>query len=1389
MSHGRRMLEAQVQKESTSATRDDGRVDDGHLRNISRALNDDGTPVRPVRHSSSSSVRRSGEGRGAEEAQDGGERLCDPSLASPPPWPGVQLSREDTSAQSEKERRGAWKSPSNPQINLGRRQSASTGAVEGGDRVQLEESGQRGAARHIDVDASSLSDDEEAPATPTKGGNKDNAYSKARPLGRDGHGSSKETRPSARRSNEERRAKRCSRSASRGGGGIPSYPADRICLQNTSTDTPPRSASSSLPNNRITNMATPATSRLTAQPPPSPEAAMGSAPSRSSASSASFQGTAEGEPHSRTPSRSPPPVTLTKAPLAGLRAASLQWPITAALQLPSAAQSNNSSSKVSADIAAESCSSHGQRPPPLFPPGSTLTPSSVSSGTTTTTAAAVSAQALTLPMVLMSPASPPLRAGVSPRMLPRHPTRFDPSAAAAAGSTATSFSASRAASSSNTMLPSPSLSQAQQQQQQLPIPQATPRDEHPEHLTRVRDSSVCSALQANDKGRHHEDDGDTKEAMADRSSVSPNLLPKAVAKANVPAVGEGGCHSNSVSPLPSTLPYEHPAHTLSPLTGARNSPHLLPPSIAAVGSAAPEPAIVTSLASPPLPLPDPAPTSSTPYPRSCLHSGSSDSRTYPFIRDFSGFHNSGNDCYGCSALTMLLRSTVFRRALLSSPLVAAVRRYESLVTRRRERRVQWTSGYVDTPVLQTTKRSKKRHRDDGTVAEVCGLPAASTPLPADIMAVKVDVQIGEGATDACSSAVSSFPTRALQPTLDLVETLTLDELEMVLNADLETGRVPVTLHAALAALVRAERWREHMTKLINSPSTHPADRQQLLESRLYHESDRLFDGQVYTYGIRLNAVAALFDAEFFVGEQEDAHELFVALMAKLEAEAVSFQKGCAEVLEERQRGASRRDSEGEGTDGRGDADSAAAATTDSSALSPRVVGVPSPPPIPTAMADAWINTLAQTRLLNIIRCRHAGCQHEIVTDEVCVNLSLHIPEEDGEGSGAGEDAAQQSWDLPSAADHQDQQPTLQQHDEKGDDFYFPSLEASTSSPPPPLQTEAPATTTRPSQHCSVAALLYHSMAFEQLSDYKCDACGLTSSQYQGGCFYTRPPPLLVLQLKRFSTTFLNGAIHIRKNSRPVAVGDTLVVYALPSTEELRERPDGSPLRTVTLSEVEAEVQGRQVERASRSESCNYVAAQEQCFFYNAVERCFTRAAQPHEALGASTAEVASEESSAAVWVTAIRSVYRLQSCVLHLGQSLHYGHYVSDFAVDGEESGEWSLDDCSSEPQEESADDEDKSVKLGGATCTLTSAVVCSTYGSTPGNAPLRRRWRRANDERVEVLGREAVLSRRAGHSDTYLLLYEIADTEWVRCPVDAVLPKPAYPPKDANGSLGATAE
>ncbi|KAG5508242.1 hypothetical protein JKF63_05498 [Porcisia hertigi] len=1350
MSHGRRMLEAQAQKERRSGTCDDGRIDDGHLRNNTRALNDDGTPVRPSRGSARPSVGDRGED----------DRHEDPLLLSPLPRPNVLLrfSRSvDGSSSVGSATTGAGSVRGDVRAEIPHHQPRISGIglygaaplVSGPVAVsrrrhssEVTDGTRVSAARHMDVDGEERYGDGIDRGTRATVAEAMTRSSTGRSTGDTRNNSRAGVNSGQQRGSPEVRSRSRAGSGGNSAAGCLRYPASRV---NVSAPVETSSGISLCASNCLAR--------------------------------------------GRTESRSPPLVTSGRATscvsqLHPSRAAPLPpAPITAALCRSSDAGYEAAPDPRTTTAAGMAHSAH--RPPSQRREPSMSTAGS--SGLTSAMASTAKASLITMSMP-MPPASPPLRAGVSPRMLPLHPTRVDASNA--------SVFVSRAASANTvttTVVTTPSSSQAplplqagsqvspcelQQHQQPLYSIPSTPPATPPSscHVASVPSRSVRRHDMSDLAGDAVEEDcGGSGAALHSLPRSSPPPLPQKGESARVAAGPDWRSPLSSPQATSAEAPVRPYLPDLSEATGPFDEFDMTP--------------LTKSL----------------------------DRRHYPFMADFSGFHNTGNDCYGCSLLTMLLRSSVFRRALLASPLVFAVRRYEALLTGRTERRVLWSSGYTDAAEdagTRTTASGRKRTRGPVRPTEDIDNGVQSEGVSVAAACGRSDTAPKVQAEPPASSHYVWRPTAAVQHTLNVLDTFSLVELEDALDVDLETQRVPATLHSALAALARAQRWREHMTTLVNTPRTQSSERQRILETRIYHDNDRDFDGQVYTYGIRLNAIAKLFDGEFFLGDQEDAHELFVSVIAKLEMEALRFQQRCNEILEHRTTASStvgsdkgeegndevqsedRSSNGGKGVDVAETPLSHTAYTHRASFMGPPDV-VASPAcagaassrtqhrlSVSQASAEVWINPLVQTSLLNIIRCRAGECHHEIITDEICVNLSVNIPE-------VPLTSPPPALPLPAA-------PSC-----------FPELPPPLPSPPmfslPSIPTAAAVETSLPvvdgcdGGRCrSLADLLHDSMAYEELNEYRCDSCGSRTSQFQGGCFYSCPPPLLVLQLKRFATQFLNGTVIIHKNSSRVAVEDTLMIHALPSAAELRawqRRPKPDHCRIpdcVVPTEATETEQGTRVEHCAAPTNVTKTASSacvRDAFcssYYDSDEKRFSAALrEAYDVSGgdgaagqhgvqdmhdyrkhdhSATTLSSATPSSSLVW--AIRCVYRLRSCVLHLGPSLHYGHYVSDFAVDGEES-------CEDKPNagergtiERKEEEEEENNKNNRGIQSQTPL---------PSPQTTRRRWRRANDERVEVLSEKVVQTHREGSSDTYLLLYEKIAEEYVRCPAEAVLPMRVY--------------
>ncbi|CCW70811.1 unnamed protein product [Phytomonas sp. Hart1] len=140
-------------------------------------------------------------------------------------------------------------------------------------------------------------------------------------------------------------------------------------------------------------------------------------------------------------------------------------------------------------------------------------------------------------------------------------------------------------------------------------------------------------------------------------------------------------------------------------------------------------------------------------------------------------------------------------------------------------------------------------------------------------------------------------------------------------------------------------------------------------------------------------------------------------------------------------------------------------------------------------------------------------------------------------------------------------------------------------------------------------------------------------------------------------------------------------------------------------------------------------------------------------------------------IDAIWTQYRLQGTVLHYGKNLYSGHYVAEFAVD------FSPD--------ESKQDDVSPLKKSSLTEPCNGRVDVEAKGSKEKEGsslsndqlseeaePSRRVWKLANDEYVltEPVVSERERERRSGQC--YLLLYEKILKKRVRCPLWKVLPR-----------------
>lgn len=283
--------------------------------------------------------------------------------------------------------------------------------------------------------------------------------------------------------------------------------------------------------------------------------------------------------------------------------------------------------------------------------------------------------------------------------------------------------------------------------------------------------------------------------------------------------------------------------------------------------------------------------------------------------------------------------------------------------------------------------------------------------------------IGTGVYDGALAAASSIPVHAALFRL-LVERQWYDTDFQKISAAVHSGageKVKAAVCAALSLTARPGGMERTTLR-------------EIISQRAFYELQR---------GVSLAPLIEVLDEEqFFSGSQEDAHEFFIHLLTKLEAEGIEKAKQAGEGRKTKQK------------------------------------------------RSVWVNDLMQGKMLTVVRCRHPHCCHEVVTADAFVDLSLPL--------------------LP-LSDGASQSRTIQE-------------------------------------------LIQSSLAFEALEDYVCDRCQSSTRQVRGAAFQSPPPPLLVVQLKRFEVFFdaASGEVRTSKCEVPVDVDETIALLSLP-----RGEPDGT----------------------------------------------------------------------------------------------------------------------------------------------------------------------------------------------------------------------------------------
>nr|CCC90516.1 putative ubiquitin carboxyl-terminal hydrolase [Trypanosoma congolense IL3000] len=337
-------------------------------------------------------------------------------------------------------------------------------------------------------------------------------------------------------------------------------------------------------------------------------------------------------------------------------------------------------------------------------------------------------------------------------------------------------------------------------------------------------------------------------------------------------------------------------------------------------------------------------------------------------------------------------------------------------------------------------------------------------------------------------------------------------------------RSPVFSNALLAAPIATNTDVPISTRTVSSPNADICQvfrdventagfiepvRQEANTSSLHHVLQNfarvLERPQEIISGIDMRPLHHLFGNNFFAGDQEDAHEFFLAIIDKLTEESKTMLKAIEKSKELDETDAARLKSKyGSISEGVGKEEENASEEND------------------VDSSRIWVSNLITGKLLSIIRCGNVNCGHEIATVDPFVNLSLTLLKEEE----AGDESSQQC--SPQVAVTQS-------------DVDAGAACASATTPTDILG----ASTATPRVVHDLKSLLKFNFRFSALESYVCDACGSSKNQLQGVCLLGSLPSLLVVQVKRFTTQFSKelGAV-VSKDTSEVFVNRKIVLYAL-----------------------------------------------------------------------------------------------------------------------------------------------------------------------------------------------------------------------------------------------------
>ncbi|KAF8302218.1 putative Peptidase C19, ubiquitin carboxyl-terminal hydrolase [Trypanosoma cruzi] len=503
------------------------------------------------------------------------------------------------------------------------------------------------------------------------------------------------------------------------------------------------------------------------------------------------------------------------------------------------------------------------------------------------------------------------------------------------------------------------------------------------------------------------------------------------------------------------------------------------------------------------------------------------------------------------------------------------------------------------------------------------------------------------------------------------------------------------------------RWSFIPNKRHRGPSFNSVHQILLHFARLLEKPEKIM------YGIDMAPLRQFFSTSFFSGEQQDAHEFFLSVINKLEEESMEELKSRKAKKEKSDDGNNTMTSEYGGNHILNDENTGEEKDVENNVI------------IDSSLI--WINKLIGGKLLNIIRCRNEGCGHEIVTKDSYINLCINLRIEETM-------MADSTLTPPSsAADNRE---------------FAPDGPVGISSSKPPevkldelLLRETFEKKSTINRCDDVQTLLDYNLRYVSIDKYICDACGSSQNQDQGGSLLGPAPPILAIQLNRYSTVVNSyNDVRVVKDKTPVFINNELTLYAL--REEGQFDCDKKQLapcvreaeRVARLREQHSEKRHQQEGEDTGKLAIDPSGAGENASNGSSAEQMDKKEKE--------------EEEEAETHVDAIRCLYRLRGLVRHIGFSPFVGHYVAEFATDAA---------ASESPKVEST--------------TTTTSTTGSSDVDTEGGKPSRV-WHIADDIRVEVLPLEYLQKRRSRSTDSYLLLYEKVAEEEVSCPVWRVLPR-----------------